>query len=102
MPASGHRRPLLCPSRLLRAAQNHSQASDKCGGAILGFANILLGLYKAERPHAVLVDRGMLNEPAYRHKALVSIAHCRFLCAVASNPARSALLTPGKRAARET
>ena len=37
-------------------------------GAILGFANMLLRLYQAEKPRAVLVAWDTLNAPTYRHK----------------------------------
>ncbi len=45
---------------------------NKGAGAILGFANILLRLYEAEQPRAVLVGWDTLHEPTYRHKALES------------------------------
>src|SRR5690348_8698326 len=38
-------------------------------GAILGFANMLLRLYQAERPRAVLVAWDTLEAPTYRHAA---------------------------------
>jgi exodeoxyribonuclease-3 len=38
--------------------------------AILGFANILLRLYRTEQPRAVLVGWDTLEAPTYRHKAL--------------------------------
>src|SRR6201988_4189664 len=37
-------------------------------GAILGFANMLLRLYQAERPRAVLVGWDTLGAPPYRHR----------------------------------
>ena len=40
----------------------------KPAGAILGFANLLLRLYREERPRAVLVAWDTLEEPTYRHK----------------------------------
>ena len=40
------------------------------GGAILGFANILLRLYEAERPRAVIVGWDTLDAPTYRHVML--------------------------------
>jgi DNA polymerase-1 len=40
----------------------------KGGGAILGFANLLLRLYEAERPRAVLVGWDTLGAPTYRQK----------------------------------
>jgi exodeoxyribonuclease-3 len=38
-------------------------------GAILGFANMLLRLYREEEPRAVLVAWDTLDAPTYRHKA---------------------------------
>jgi DNA polymerase-1 len=38
-------------------------------GAILGFANMLLRLYQAEQPRAVLVGWDTLSVPTYRHTA---------------------------------
>jgi exodeoxyribonuclease-3 len=43
---------------------------NRPAGAILGFANMLLRLYQAERPRAVLVAWDTLEAPTYRHKAL--------------------------------
>jgi DNA polymerase-1 len=40
------------------------------GGAIVGFANLILRLYEAEKPRAVLVGWDTLDAPTYRHKAL--------------------------------
>ena len=40
---------------------------DKPAGAILGFANVLLRLYRTETPRAVLVAWDTLGEPTYRH-----------------------------------
>jgi DNA polymerase-1 len=42
---------------------------DKPAGAILGFANILLRLYREEQPRAVLVGWDTLEAPTYRHEA---------------------------------
>ena len=39
-------------------------------GAILGFANLLLRLYREEEPRAVLVAWDSLDVPTYRHEAL--------------------------------
>lgn len=39
-------------------------------GAILGFANMLLRLYREERPRAVLVAWDTYEEPTYRHEQL--------------------------------
>lgn len=41
----------------------------KSSGAIVGFANFLLRLYKAEQPRAVFVAWDTLEEPTYRHEA---------------------------------
>jgi DNA polymerase-1 len=43
---------------------------NKGAGAILGFANFLLGLYESEKPRAVLVGWDTLDELTYRHEAL--------------------------------
>jgi 5'-3' exonuclease len=40
------------------------------GGAIVGFANLLLRLYEDEKPRAVLVGWDTLDAPTYRHRAL--------------------------------
>jgi exodeoxyribonuclease III len=42
---------------------------NRPAGAILGFANMLLRLYQAEQPRAVLIAWDTLDEPTYRHKA---------------------------------
>jgi DNA polymerase-1 len=42
----------------------------KAAGAILGFANVLLRLYREERPRAVLVAWDTLDVPTYRHEKL--------------------------------
>jgi DNA polymerase-1 len=41
----------------------------KPAGAILGFANMLLRLYRTEQPRAVLVAWDTLEQPTYRHEA---------------------------------
>jgi DNA polymerase-1 len=41
----------------------------KGGGAIVGFANLLLRLYETERPRAVLVGWDTLDAPTYRQQA---------------------------------
>src|SRR5690242_5000581 len=41
---------------------------DRGGGAIVGFANILLRLYEAETPRAVLVGWDTLGAPTYRQR----------------------------------
>jgi hypothetical protein len=42
----------------------------KLAGAILGFANLLLRLYREEQPRAVLVAWDTLEVPRYRHEKL--------------------------------
>jgi exodeoxyribonuclease III len=42
---------------------------NKPAGAILGFANLLLRLYREEQPRAVLVAWDTLAAPTYRHEA---------------------------------
>jgi DNA polymerase-1 len=42
---------------------------DKPAGAIVGFANFLVRLYRAEEPRAVLVAWDTLDEPTYRNEA---------------------------------
>ncbi len=39
-------------------------------GAILGFANLLLRIYREEKPRAVLVAWDTLEAETYRHEAL--------------------------------
>src|SRR5260370_24321921 len=41
---------------------------NRGGGAIVGFANLLLRLYETERPRAVLVGWDTLGAPTYRQK----------------------------------
>src|ERR1700745_3354463 len=43
---------------------------NRPAGAVLRFANMLLRLYQAERPRAVVVAWDTLEAPTYRHKAL--------------------------------
>jgi exodeoxyribonuclease-3 len=45
---------------------------NRPAGAILGFANMLLRLYQAEQPRAVLVAWDTLDEPTYRHTAFAA------------------------------
>jgi DNA polymerase I len=42
---------------------------DRPAGAILGFANLLLRLYREDKPRAVLVAWDTLEEATYRHEA---------------------------------
>lgn len=57
-----HRSYHALPKTILRRGQ-------KQAGAILGFANLLLRLYREERPRAVLVAWDTLEAPTYRQKA---------------------------------
>jgi DNA polymerase-1 len=45
------------------------RAEGKAAGAIVGFANMLLRLWDAEQPRAVLVAWDTLTVPTYRHEA---------------------------------
>jgi 5'-3' exonuclease len=45
------------------------RAEGRPAGAIVGFANMLLRLWEAERPRAVLVAWDTLEVPTYRHEA---------------------------------
>ena len=45
---------------------------NRPGGAILGFANLLLRLYREEKPRAVLVGWDTYEEPTYRHEAFAA------------------------------
>jgi DNA polymerase-1 len=45
---------------------------NRPAGAILGFANMLLRLYRAEQPRAVLVAWDTLDAPTYRHEAFAA------------------------------
>ena len=44
------------------------RAGNKGGGAIVGFANLLIRLYEAEQPRAVVVGWDTLSEPNWRAK----------------------------------
>lgn len=46
------------------------RSGNKPAGAILGFANMLIRLYREEQPRAVLVGWDTLKEKTYRHEAL--------------------------------
>jgi exodeoxyribonuclease III len=48
--------------------KNIRRKGDRPAGAILGFANILLRLYREERPRAVLVAWDTYDAPTYRHE----------------------------------
>jgi DNA polymerase-1 len=58
-----HRSYHALPKTILRRGR-------KPAGAILGFANMLLRLYREEQPRAVLVAWDTLEVPTYRHKHL--------------------------------
>ena len=45
------------------------RAGGRPSGAIVGFTNMLLGLYDTEQPRAVLVGWDTLTVPTYRHEA---------------------------------
>src|SRR5438067_3037994 len=56
--------------RAYHALPKSIRRSDGGGaGAILGFANMLLRLFREEQPRAVLVGWDTLNAPTYRHDA---------------------------------
>jgi DNA polymerase-1 len=44
------------------------RSGNRGGGAIVGFANVLLNLYATERPRAVIVGWDTLGAPTYRQK----------------------------------
>jgi 5'-3' exonuclease len=46
-----------------------TRAGERPAGAIVGFANMLIRLWDAERPRAVLVAWDTLEVPTYRHEA---------------------------------
>jgi DNA polymerase-1 len=46
------------------------RGDGSAAGAIVGFGNFLLRLWRAERPRAVIVAWDMLEESTYRHEAL--------------------------------
>jgi exodeoxyribonuclease-3 len=73
--AMSARRPLLVidgdsfAHRMYHALpKNIWRRGDKPAGAILGFANVLLRLYREEKPRAVLVCWDTLDAPTYRHE----------------------------------
>ena len=45
------------------------RAEGRAGGAIVGFANMLIRLWQSERPRAVVVGWDTLEAPTYRHEA---------------------------------
>ena len=52
--------------------KNIRRKGDRPAGAILGFANLLLRLYREEQPRAVLVGWDTYEEPTYRHEAFAA------------------------------
>ena len=52
--------------------KNIRRKGDRPAGAILGFANLLLRLYRDEQPRAVLVGWDTYEEPTYRHVAFAA------------------------------
>ncbi len=78
-PKAGGRRPLLVIDGDLFAHRAYHalpksirRKGDKPAGAILGFANMLLRLYREEAPRAVLVGWDTYEQPTYRHKAFAA------------------------------
>jgi DNA polymerase-1 len=72
--AAAKRRPLLVidgdsfAHRAYHALPKTILGKDgKAAGAVLGFANLLLRLYRAEEPRAVVVGWDTLDQPTYRH-----------------------------------
>jgi exodeoxyribonuclease III len=77
--AKPNRRPLLVidgdsfAHRAFHALpKNIRRQGDRPAGAILGFANLLLRLYREERPRAVLVAWDTYEAPTYRHVAFAA------------------------------
>jgi exodeoxyribonuclease III len=60
-----HRSYHALPKTILRKGR-------KSAGAIVGFANFLLRLYRTEQPRAVVVGWDTLTAPTYRHKAFAA------------------------------
>jgi DNA polymerase-1 len=52
--------------------KNILKSDGSPAGAILGFANMLLRFYRAEKPRAVIVGWDTLERPTYRHKAFAA------------------------------
>ena len=78
-PKSPVRRPLLVidgDSFVHRAyhalPKNIRRKGNRPAGAIVGFANLLLRLYREERPRAILVGWDTYEEPTYRHEAFAA------------------------------
>ncbi len=52
--------------------KNIRRKGERPAGAVLGFANLLLRLYREEQPRAVLVGWDTYDEPTYRHVAFAA------------------------------
>jgi DNA polymerase I len=52
--------------------KNIRRQADKPAGAVLGFANMLLRLYREQKPRAVLVGWDTYEAPTYRHEAFAA------------------------------
>jgi exodeoxyribonuclease-3 len=52
--------------------KNIRRKGDQPAGAILGFANMVLRLYREEKPRAVLVGWDTYEAPTYRHEAFAA------------------------------
>jgi DNA polymerase-1 len=48
------------------------RADGRPAGALVGFANMLIGLWESEKPRAVLVGWDSLDTPTYRHEAFAA------------------------------
>jgi len=77
--SKAHREPLLVidgdsfAHRAYHALpKNIRRKGDRPAGAILGFANLLLRLYREEKPRALLVGWDTHEEPTYRHEAFAA------------------------------
>ena len=73
-PSSGRRPLLVIDGDLFAHRSYHAlpktilRKGKRPAGAILGFANVLLRLYRDEQPRAVLVAWDTLEAPTYRHE----------------------------------
>ena len=67
---AARRRRLVRPPRVPRAAEADSPRRGRPANMIVGFANMLVGLWELEQPRAVLVAFDSLETPTYRHEAL--------------------------------
>ena len=57
---------------ITRCRRTFAAKGDQPAGAILGFANLLLRLYREEKPRAVLVGWDTYEKPTYRHEAFAA------------------------------